>query len=67
MASSEQLKGREVTLMVFDLSIQTLNIVKDACSVPPTQAALGSASVILAMIRVPLSPFREDKLLTPVV
>ena len=63
MASSQQSKGRDGVLTTLDLFIQTLNIAKDACGVPPAQVALGSASVLLTMIRVRFSSFRGDKLL----
>ena len=67
MASSQQLKGRDGVLVTLDLFIQTLNIAKDACGVPPAQVALGSASTLLTMIRVCFSIYREGTLLTLVV
>ena len=67
MASSQQQKGRDGVLTTLDLSIQALNIAKDACGIPPAQVALGSASVLLTMIRVRFSSFREHKPLTLVV
>jgi hypothetical protein len=51
MASSQQLKGRDGLLSTLDVSIQALNIAKDACGIPPAQIAFGSASVLLTMIR----------------
>jgi hypothetical protein len=53
MASiSRRQNGRDVVLPTLDVFIQTINIAKDACGVPPAQIALGSASTLLAMIRV---------------
>ena len=64
MASPQRQKGRDGTLATLNLSIQTLNIAKDVCGVPPAQVALGSASVLLTMIRVRFSLFRKASLLT---
>ena len=66
MASSQLPKGRDGVLTTIDLSIQALNIAKDVCSIPPAQVALGSASVLLTMIRVLFSLFLEHKPLTRV-
>ena len=51
-STSRQHKGRDVVLPTLDVFIQTLNIAKDACGIPPAQIALGSASTLLTMIRV---------------
>jgi hypothetical protein len=59
MASSQQQKGRGGALTALDLLIQTLNIAKDACGIPPAQVALGFASVLLTIIRVRFSLFRQ--------
>ena len=68
MSSSKPPKdGRDGALTALGLLIQTLNIAKDACGIPPAQVALGSASTLLTMIRVRLSLLREVKLLTHVV
>ena len=68
MSSSKPPKdGRDGGLTALGLLIQTLNIAKDACGIPPAQVALGSASTLLTMIRVRLSLLREVKLLTHVV
>jgi hypothetical protein len=53
MASSQQPKGRDGVLSALDVLIQALNVAKDACGIPPAQIALGSASALLTMIRVP--------------
>ena len=53
MASiSQPQEGRDRVLPTLDVFIQVLNIAKDACGIPPAQIAFGSASVLLAMIRV---------------
>jgi hypothetical protein len=53
MASTSQpQKGRDGALTTLNVSIQALDIAKDACGIPPAQLALGSASVLLTMIRV---------------
>jgi hypothetical protein len=67
MASSQQPKGRDAVLTTLDISIQALNIAKDACGIPPAQVAFGSATVLLTMIRVPFLIFYEEKLLADVV
>jgi hypothetical protein len=67
MASSQQPKGRDAVLTTLDIFIQTLNIAKDACGIPPAQIAFGSATVLLTMIRVHFPLFCEDKFLTRVV
>jgi hypothetical protein len=63
MASSQQPKGRDGVLTTLNVCIQTLDIAKDACGIPPAQVALGSASTLLTMIRVRCSLLRGDKLL----
>jgi hypothetical protein len=67
MASSQRPKGRDGVQMTLDLLIQALNIAKDACGIPPAQVAFSSASVLLTMIRVCFSPFREKKFPTHAV
>lgn len=66
MAPPQQPKGRDGVLTTLDLFIQTLNIAKDACGIPPAQIAFGSASVLLTMIRVRFFLSSEHKLLTHV-
>jgi hypothetical protein len=66
MASSQQLKGRNGVLSTLDVSIQALNIAKDTCGIPPAQIALGSASVLLTMIRACFLFLCVDSLLTRV-
>ena len=57
MAPSQQTTGRDGVLTTLDLFIQALNIAKDACGIPPAQVALGSASILLTMIRARFSLF----------
>ena len=66
MSSSQKPTGRDGVLTTLDLFIQTLNIAKDACGLPPAQVALSSASTLLTMIRVRFSLFREENVLTRV-
>ena len=65
MASiSQPPKGRDGVLSTLDVFIQTLNLAKDTCGIPPAQAAFGAASFLLTMIRVRLPPLCEGRLLT---
>ena len=66
MAPPQKKTGRDGVLTTLGLFIQTLNIAKDACGVPPAQVALSSASALLTMIRVRFSSFQEEKVLTRV-
>jgi hypothetical protein len=52
MASSQQQTAHEGVFSTLDVLIQALNFAKDSCGIPPAQIAFGSASVLLAMIRV---------------
>ena len=45
-------KGRDGILSTLDTVIRTLNLAKDASGIPPAQTAFGSASTLLAMIKV---------------
>ena len=49
---SQQPKGRDSLLSTLDVLIQALGIAKDTCGIPPAQIAIGSANVLLTMIRV---------------
>ena len=67
MASrSQSPKGRDGALSTLDVLIQVLGLAKDTCGIPPAQIALGSAVVLLTMIRVRFPLLREDGLLTHV-
>jgi hypothetical protein len=66
MASSQPPKGRDGVLSTLNVLIQALDIAKDACGIPPAQIALGSASVLLTMIRVGFPILCEDEPLTRV-
>jgi hypothetical protein len=50
--ASQRPKGRDGVLSTLDVVIQTLNLAKDACGIPPAQAVFGSVSALLTMIRV---------------
>ena len=60
MASPQETKGRDGVLSALDLLIQALSIAKDTCGIPPAQVALGSATVVLTMIRVQFLLLLED-------
>jgi hypothetical protein len=63
MASSQQQTAHDAVLPTLDVFIQTINFAKDSCGIPPAQIALGSASVLLTMIRVRYLLLREQILL----
>ena len=48
----KQPKGRDGALSVLGIAIEGLNLAKEISSVTPAKAVFGSASVILAMIKV---------------
>ena len=52
----QQKKGRDGILSMLDLVIQTVNLAKDTCGIPPAQVVFGSVSVLLTMIRGRLLP-----------
>ena len=56
--------GRDLVIPTLDALIQTLNIAKDVCGIPPAQIALGSASTLLTMIRVHSPLLRQNEPLT---
>ena len=59
--------GRDGVLLTLDGFILALNMAKDACGLPPVQAAFGSASTLLITIRVLQHiPFCNNELLTHV-
>jgi hypothetical protein len=61
MSSTPQRQtARDRVLPTLDVFIQVLDIAKDTCGIPPAQIAFGSASVLLTMIRVHLSPREEE-------
>jgi hypothetical protein len=63
MTPSQQPKGRDGVLLTLDAAIQALGLAKDSCGIPPAQIAFGSASVLLATIRVRFLLLYEDGLL----
>jgi hypothetical protein len=63
-SSQQQLKGRDGVLSTLDVFIQSLNLAKDTCGIPPAQVAFGTAGILLTMIRVRFLPLCKDELLT---
>jgi len=61
-AESQRSKGREGALLELNMTIETLNLVKDASGIALTEALFGSVSVILATIRVSFFPVFVDRL-----
>ena len=57
-ADPQELKEREGLVSTLNGGIEALNLAKEVLSITPAKAALGSASILLAMIRVRLLPFR---------
>ena len=51
-SSSQQAKGRDRFLSTLDALIPALNLAKEACGIPPAQAAFSSVSILLTMIKV---------------
>ena len=52
MASTSKTTGHDGVLLMRDSLILALGIAKDACGIPPAQAAFASATAILMTIRV---------------
>ena len=50
--NSKRQKRRSNALSLLDVAINTLNLAKDVCGIPPAQAVFGSVSILLTMIRV---------------
>ena len=48
----KQSKGRDGALSVLGIAIEGLNLAKEISSITPARAVFGSASIILAMIKV---------------
>ena len=60
-SSSKRLEKRqENALSLLDVTIGALNLAKDACGIPPAQAAFGSVSILLTMIRVRFPLLSDD-------
>ena len=66
-STSHQPNGRDGVLSTLDLFIQSLTFAKDACGIPPAQIALGSAVILLSMIRVRFPLLPVDEFLTHVL
>ena len=56
-SESPDSKGRDRTISALDGFIQVLDLAKDACGIPPAQAAFGAANILLTMIRARFPPF----------
>ena len=50
-AISQRQKGRDGVLSTLNVTIETLNLAKEICSITPAKAAFGSVSAILTMIK----------------
>ena len=59
--NSQQPKRRDNVLSTLSMTIEVLNLAKEASSITPAKAAFGSVSIILAMIRVRSSIFHSDR------
>ena len=57
-ADPQEPKEREGFFSTLNGGIEALNLAKEVLSIAPAKAALGSASILLAMIRVGLLRFR---------
>ena len=66
-STSQPPKGRDGALSALDVLIQVLSLAKDTCGITPAQIALGSAVVLLTMIRVRFPLLSEKEPLTRVV
>ena len=60
-ANSQRPKGRDGVLSSLNIAIEGLNLAKDLCAIAPAQAAFGSVSILLRMIRVGFLPFSDKK------
>jgi hypothetical protein len=50
--NSQRPKGRDGVLSTLNVTIETLNLAKEICSITPAKAAFGSVSALLTMIKV---------------
>ena len=60
--ASRALEEHDGVFSTLDGFIQVLSIAKDACGIPPAQAAFGAASALLTTIRVRFPLFYGDEL-----
>ena len=51
---TQQPEEREGTVSALNAAIEALNLAKEVASITPAKAVFGSASILLAMIRVDL-------------
>ena len=54
--NSSQTKGRNRAFSTLEVLIKILALAKDACGIPPAQAAFASVGTLLTIIRVYVSP-----------
>jgi len=59
---SQRPKDREGVISLLNATIEALNLAKEISSITPATAAFASVNVLLAMIRVRFSPFRDGPL-----
>ena len=57
---SKRPKGRDGVLSLLNVAIDGLNLAKELSSVTPAQAAFGSVTVLLTMIRVSFLIFCDE-------
>ena len=57
-ANPQEYQKRDGIVSTLNGGIEALNLAKEVLSITPAKAALGSASILLAMIRVGLLRFR---------
>ena len=57
---SKRQKRRDDALSLLGVAIQAMDLAKEFSSPTPAKAVFGTVSVLLTMIRVRLSPFRND-------
>ena len=61
MASKfRQTRGQDTALATLNVAIGDLNVAKEVSSVTPAKAVFGSATILLAMIRVCFALFCDD-------
>ena len=62
ISGSPDSEGRDHTISALDAFIQVLDPAKNACGIPPAQAAFGAASILLTMIRARFIPYYQYNL-----
>jgi len=59
-ANPQRPKERDGTLSSLNVTIETLNLVKEISGIAPAKAVFGSVSVLLTMIRVRFFLFHDN-------